>query len=357
MGWWLAAAWLLPALQQAWAEDAPPADSQVQQVIKLPLKVAKPPEQAPAAEGAATPKSPEMAKPKGKEAKGKEAKPAAAKSEAASSGAGKEAKPAAQPEKLEPSVSMGKPPGRDLSQPSPEVHAPGGKSALAHHAKTRHVAKAAHGKAGGESAEVRNVVANILKANSASINKRNPGHFAKLGERASPKATVVACSSPGGQVGMAGGDADLFVISNLGNQLASSEGSIEYGVRNLHTPLLMFVSHTGCGAIKAAAGDYSDLGPAVQKELDNIEIPKGIDATNGALININNQVEGAILKFSGEVEAGKLAVLGGYYDYNNDLKQGRGKLVITNINGETDPARIRELTRSGRYFHYGFMGR
>ena len=43
------------------------------------------------------------------------------------------------------------------------------------------------------------------------------------------------------------------------------------------------------------------------------------------------------------------------YDLLNDLKQGRGRLVITNINGETDPGRIRELLKSGQFFRYGFM--
>lgn len=339
---------------QAAAEEAH-GQEQVQQVIKLPLKLNKPP-QAAAEHGAAPAAKPAEAKPV--EAKPAETKPAEAAKPAAE--AGKKPEPAkAAPEKMEPGVQMAKPPARDLSQPSPEVRAPGSKPRAAHRAKPRRAAKPAEKKAVGEAGQVKSVVGSILKANNAYIAKHSPGYLARLGGRAAPKATVVTCSSPGGSVGMLGGDADadLFVISNLGNQLASSEGSVEYGVRDLRTPLLMFVSHTGCGAIKAAAGDYSNLGPAVQKELDNIEIPKGIDATNGALININNQVEGAILKFSGEVEAGRLAVLGGYYDFNNDLKQGRGKLVITNINGETDPVRIRELTRGGRYFHYGFMGR
>ncbi|WP_158020772.1 carbonic anhydrase [Chromobacterium sphagni] len=352
---------LLLALQSAWADDAPgAAEPQVQQVIKLPLRVGKP---------AQTPEGPAAAMPSpSSPASGTQVKPAAGgkpaeagkKMEAAKKGAPAKADAAA-PEKMEPAVPMGKPPARDLSQPSPEVTAPGGRPHAARkaRAKPRQVAHAAAKPAAGETGQVKSVVGSILKANGAYIAKHSPGYLAKLGERQMPRATVVTCSNPGGQVGMLGGDADgeLFVISNLGNQLATSEGSVEYGVRHLHTPLLMFISHSGCGAIKAAASDYSAMEPAIQKELDNIEIPKGIDATNGALININNQVEGSILKFSGEVEAGRLAVLGGYYDFNNDLKQGRGRLVITNINGETDPVRIRELSRSGQYFKYGFMGR
>ncbi|POZ62784.1 carbonic anhydrase [Chromobacterium alticapitis] len=331
---------LLLAMTTARAADASGSHA-AQQVIKLPLRINKP-EAAPAA-----PRPAEGGKTE------------AGKTEAAKA-APVQAKPMPAPEAMAPTVQMAKPP-RDLSQPSPEVHAPGAAARPEHRARRKTAkAKAAHGAAKpmGEASQVKAVVSGILKANGAYVAKHSAGYLAKLGERAAPKATVVTCSSPGGRVGMQDGDADadLFVISNMGNQLATSEGSVEYGVRHLHTPLLMFVSHTGCGAIKAAASDYSNMEPSIQKELDNIEIPKGIDATNGALININNQVEGAILKFSGEVEAGKLAVLGGYYDYNNDLKQGRGKLVITNINGETDPGRIRALTRGGKYFHYGFMG-
>ncbi|MGC0152547.1 carbonic anhydrase [Chromobacterium vaccinii] len=356
---------LLLALQPAWADEAP-GDAQVQQVIKLPLKVNKPPAAEHGEAPAAKPEGKSAAKPEGKsEGKPAEGKPEGKAAETAkpAAEAGKKAEPAKmEPEKLAPSVPMSKPPARDLSQPSPEVHAPGGRPRAAQRIRPKaakvKTAKARAGKAVGEAGQVKDVVGSIIKANSAYISKHSPGYLLRLGERAAPKATVVTCSSPGGRVGMQGADADadLFVISNLGNQLATSEGSIEYGVRHLHTPLLMFVSHTGCGAIRAAAGDYSGMEPSIQRELDSIEIPKGIDATNGALININNQVEGAILKFSGEVEAGRLAVLGGYYDFNNDLKQGRGRLVITNINGETDPVRIRELSRSGRYFHYAFMG-
>ena len=66
-------------------------------------------------------------------------------------------------------------------------------------------------------------------------------------------------------------------------------------------------------------------------------------------------MESAILKFSGEVEAGRLAILGAYYDFRNDLGQGAGRLVITNLNGETDPARIRSRLAAGDLLRYGFM--
>jgi carbonic anhydrase len=35
-------------------------------------------------------------------------------------------------------------------------------------------------------------------------------------------------------------------------------------------------------------------------------------------------------------------VVAAIYDFRNDLKQGQGKLVITNLNGETNQAKIRQ---------------
>jgi hypothetical protein len=39
-------------------------------------------------------------------------------------------------------------------------------------------------------------------------------------------------------------------------------------------------------------------------------------------------------KFAHEVEEGKLTVIGAVYDFRNELKQGYGRLVITNVAGE-----------------------
>lgn len=334
------AASLLLLAQSGWGNEAPAAPGgQVQQVIKLPLKI------KPAAEASAA----------------QAEKAAPAKSEEAGKKKSAEPAKAASPEKMEPGVAMAPPrPARDLSQPSPEVKAPGGTVQPRRKAKARKKtakpAAAAVEMGASASSQVRGLVNGIIQSNAREMAKRSPGFFAKLAEHRTPRATVVIGSDIGSQAGALLGDsADLFVVSNLGSQLATSEGSIEYGVRKLGTPLLMFIGHSQSSAIKLAAGDYGSQSDAVQKELASIEIPKGIDATNGALLNINNQVEGAILMFSGEVEAGKLAVLGGYYDLLNDLKQGRGRLVITNINGETDPGRIRELLKSGQFFRYGFM--
>lgn len=51
------------------------------------------------------------------------------------------------------------------------------------------------------------------------------------------------------------GVGDVFVIRVAGNIAGVSEtGTIEYGVGHLHTPLLVVMGHTRCGAVAAAAG-------------------------------------------------------------------------------------------------------
>ena len=46
---------------------------------------------------------------------------------------------------------------------------------------------------------------------------------------------------------------DIFVIRVAGNTMGVSEtATIEYGTEHLHTPLLVVMGHTSCGAVKAA---------------------------------------------------------------------------------------------------------
>lgn len=48
----------------------------------------------------------------------------------------------------------------------------------------------------------------------------------------------------------------------------------------------------------------------------------------------------AILEYAEDMHAGRLSILGAVYDFRDDLKQGAGRLVIVNLNGETDPKKI-----------------
>lgn len=191
----------------------------------------------------------------------------------------------------------------------------------------------------------KNVMHTIVRDNAQFVRRHKASYFAPFVDGQHPRATVITCSDS--RVHMQAiddaPDNDLFVIRDIGNQVSTAEGSVEYGVHHLHTPLLLIIGHSACGAIKAASGDYSGESPHIRSELDTIQIPKGDSSMNGVKLNVNNQVRYAMNKFEEEVISGKLTVVGAVYDFRNDLGNGQGKLTVINVNGETDPTRIAAL--------------
>jgi carbonic anhydrase len=188
---------------------------------------------------------------------------------------------------------------------------------------------------------------NDLKGdNSVYMNAHKIEFFAGLAKGQTPKATVVTCSDSRVQSNMfdRAPEGELFTVRNIGNQLGTAEGSVEYGVHHLHTPILIFIGHSRCGAIAAASGNYSKESPAIKRELDTIAIPKEINNIDGVKLNVNNQVTSALFKFAEEIEAGHLTVLGAVMDFADDLHRGSGKLHLININGETELAKLENVS-------------
>lgn len=206
---------------------------------------------------------------------------------------------------------------------------------------------------GTEDMQIRRMVATLVNAYERYSKTRRTVSQYRFSDHSLPRATVLTCS--GGPVAAGGVQGELvgnlYRVHDIGNQVGTVPSTIEYGVRNLHTPLLIIIGNATCKAIKDAASDYSTLTPVLRKQLDSIDIPKGIDPVDGALLNVNNQVETAILMFSGEVESSRLAVIGAFYDENNALKYGKGQLIITNLNGETDPKVIQKWVKTGHIFN------
>lgn len=191
--------------------------------------------------------------------------------------------------------------------------------------------------AGDESQVITASIKHIISDNEGFVKSHGEEYFAPFAESQHPKVTVVMCSDSRVQTHAIDStpDNELFVIRNIGNQITTSEGSIEYGVHHLHTPVLLIVGHVRCGAIKAASGDYSKESPAIQNELKTINIPRGVESLLCVKKNVNNQVWYAKKKFETEIKEGKLVVLGAIYDFAGDMKQGCGKLTIINVNGDT----------------------
>jgi len=195
------------------------------------------------------------------------------------------------------------------------------------------------------SSGAKDILREISQSNRNFMRTHGPAHFGHFAASQHPRATVVTCSDSRVHTHAldATPDGDLFMVRNIGNQIATAEGSVEYGVHHLHTPLLLIVGHVACGAIQAAAGDYSKESPSIQRELDTIQIPKGDAGLNSVKLNVNNQVRLAMSKFEQEVIGGHLSVVGAVYDFKNEMRQGQGKLNIVNVNGETNGEKIAKL--------------
>jgi len=195
------------------------------------------------------------------------------------------------------------------------------------------------------------VLATILHDNEEFARTHGRAHFERLAHGQHPRATVVACSDSRVHIRALEQepDGDLFVVRNIGNQIDATAGSVEYGVRHLHTPLLLIVGHVGCGAVREALHDYRRATPAIRRELDGLHLSNAhVDARlplderwrRGVFENVHQQVENALHEYDTEVRAGALVVVGAVYDFKDELGHGHGRLTLVNVNGDRDGAHI-----------------
>ncbi|MDX1924368.1 MAG: carbonic anhydrase [Rickettsiaceae bacterium] len=169
--------------------------------------------------------------------------------------------------------------------------------------------------------------------------KEHKGEF--FPKRQTPRATAIMCSDS--RVQVIALDAtpinDVFIIRNIGNQVYTAEGSVEYGVCVLKTPMLLIIGHSSCGAIDAAMHDHKDVPKTIKKELDSLmHISKDAESvSHGALKNVHFQVDYALKKFADQVKNREVTVVGMIYDFSNHFHHDSGKLFLVNYNGEKDP--------------------
>lgn len=201
----------------------------------------------------------------------------------------------------------------------------------------------------GDAAVARTFIHEVMASQKAYGKRHGQSFFTRLAKGQHPRATVLTCSDSRVHTNMldTSPEGDLFMVRNIGNQFATAKGSVEYGVNHLASSLLLIIGHSACGAINAASGDYTSLEPAIVKELDTIKIDKGVANIDGVTRNVHNQVADAVADFGDKMKAGQLLVVGAVYDFSNDMKQGAGRLNVIDVNGETDPARIKLLLAGG----------
>lgn len=197
-----------------------------------------------------------------------------------------------------------------------------------------------HAKA--EAAAVNEFLNDLAANNGIYMSIRRIEFFSDLAKGQQPFATVVTCSDSRVHTNMfsRAPEGQIFMIRNIGNQLTTAEGSVEYGVHHLHSPVLIFVGHSRCGAIAAVSGNYSKESEAIRRELDTISISSNLNNMDGVQANVHNQVSAAMIKFSEEMRKGELVVIGAVMDFADDMHSGAGKLHIINVNGESDRKRL-----------------
>jgi carbonic anhydrase len=195
----------------------------------------------------------------------------------------------------------------------------------------------------------------IISNNNYYTSNKGKSFFESFKNSQIPRATVVGCSDSRFQISLldASPENDIFVIRNIGNQVSSNEGSVDYAVKHLHTPLLLIVGHTRCGAVKAAFGDYTGETQGIRKELNSLALSlKKMEYSpdenkkwlNGVVSNVHQQIAYAKDSYAEEVKSGKLTIVGVVYDLANDIGKGYGKLTIVNVNGETDAKAISNMS-------------
>jgi len=151
----------------------------------------------------------------------------------------------------------------------------------------------------------------------------------------------------------------IFSVENIGNQVKTSEGSLLYGLLHLHTPLMMVVGHSDCGAIKAASSDYSGEPEAIVQELDNVkrsleEIQSSeqilseeplVKFTQLAELNVDMQVKYLCgnTSVAQYIKDGSLLIVGIMLDLHNVYGQGYGRSYLINCNGVRDTRKLADI--------------
>jgi methyl-accepting chemotaxis protein len=176
-------------------------------------------------------------------------------------------------------------------------------------------------------------------AGSPTHPHQDSGRRSEIAGTQAPFATVLTCSDSRvpPEILFDQGLGDLFVVRVAGNVADTDEiGSIEYGAGHLHTPLLVVLGHTGCGAVKAVLehaqvhGSIPDLvdniGPAVEKARGSA--PGAALFAEAVKLNVWQSIDD-LFQRSAEirelVKNGQLKVVGAVYDLATGAVQWHGE--------------------------------
>lgn len=205
------------------------------------------------------------------------------------------------------------------------------------------------------------VLGNIMGANHQALKDLDPtAPGPRLTE--SPHLVWLADPDPRLRPAMVWGEqkGGIFTVRNLGNQLETATAALDYGIRQLYAPVLLITGHSDSHAIRLFQKGYAHLPAATRGELNHLHPALGhlqiIDREarderaaaarhlRAVEANVDYQVKRAMERYRERIEMGRLVVVGAVVDLANTYGTGAGRLLLINLNGETEPQRLKAST-------------
>jgi carbonic anhydrase len=202
--------------------------------------------------------------------------------------------------------------------------------------------------------KVPEIISRIVEGNTMFTSSHSKDYFDSFKLKQEPFITLVTCSDSRVPLNALLPDTSnkIFSIQNIGNQILSTEGSVDFGIFHLKTPVLMFLGHSDCGAIRAYLKGFNQETEGIKHELDFLRpiihefgIDKDFENLHAHVIekNLDYQVSIACKKYKDLIHEGKLTIIAAFYDFRGELGKGQGKIVFVNLNKHKTPAELHNL--------------
>lgn len=202
--------------------------------------------------------------------------------------------------------------------------------------------------------QIEKIISHIILGNNYFKETHPKEYFEGFSYAQKPYMTLVTCSDSRVPLNALMPDTSnkVFSIQNIGNQILSTEGSVDYGIYHLKTPLLFFLGHSDCGAIQAYLKGFDEETYGIKHELDFLQpiiteykTISDFEKLHAHVIekNLDYQVNIAYKKYKDLVLSGKLTIMAGFYDFKGEYGKGMGDIVIVNVNKQKNIDELRKL--------------
>jgi len=187
------------------------------------------------------------------------------------------------------------------------------------------------------------IVSQIVLGNNYFTQTHPDEYFDSFSYEQKPYITLVTCADSRVPLNALMPDTSnkVFSIQNIGNQILSTEGSVDYGIYHLKTPILLFLGHSDCNAIKSYLQGFDAESHNIKHELDFLRpiiteysATIDVDRLNSRVVekNLDYQVNIACKKYKELINEGKLTVMAAFYDIRGEFGKGLGNVVVVNVN-------------------------